>query len=90
MFYLACPSCKKKVTNEDQGFRCDRCDKIYPDAVPTYNFSVKISDLTDTITVQCMGEIGEAFMGMPCTEFYNEIRDDLDQIKAQAADIMMK
>ena len=81
MYYLACPSCKKKVSDEEQGFRCERCDKIYQDAVPTYNFTAKVSDLSSTVTVQIMGdEVGKEFIGMPCTEFY-ELKDDLEQIK---------
>ena len=90
MFYLACPTCKKKVMNENDGFSCEKCQKVYSDAVPTYNFTAKISDLSDTISVQCMGEVGQAFMGIPATQFYNEIKDDLEQIKAQANDIMMR
>ena len=89
MFYLACKDCKKKVTNEAESFHCERCSKTFDEAVPTYNFSVKVSDMSGTEIVQCMGDIGEAFMGMSCTEFY-QIRDDLEQIKAQAQDCMMK
>lgn len=48
LFYLACPSCKKKVLDEHNGYKCERCDKIFQDAVPTYNFAVRISDFTDS------------------------------------------
>lgn len=30
LYYLACPSCKKKVTDDYNGYKCERCDKIYP------------------------------------------------------------
>jgi hypothetical protein len=48
LFYLACPSCKKKVTDDYNSYKCERCDKSYHSAVPTYNFAVRISDFTDS------------------------------------------
>ena len=48
MYYLACPSCKKKVTDDSSGYHCERCDKRYDSAVPTYNYSIKISDYSGT------------------------------------------
>ena len=29
LFYLACPSCKKKVTEDYDAYKCERCDKLY-------------------------------------------------------------
>jgi Zn finger protein HypA/HybF involved in hydrogenase expression len=29
LFYLACPSCKKKVIDEYNSYKCERCDKVY-------------------------------------------------------------
>ena len=51
LFYLACTSCKKRVTDCRTGYKCERCDRTFGDAVPTYNFSVKVSDLTCTISL---------------------------------------
>ena len=65
MFYMGCKTCKKKVYDEHEGYRCDKCNKIYQEAVPSYNFSVKVQDLADSILLQCLGEVGEAFLGMP-------------------------
>ena len=70
MFYTACKTCKKKVYDIQEGYRCEKCDKVYPDCVPTYNFTVKVCDHTDSVSVQCLGEVGQAFMGMDCTEFH--------------------
>ena len=77
LFYLACITCKKRVSDCRTGYRCERCNKTYGDAVPTYNFSAKVSDLSCTISLQCLGETGEAFMGLPCTEFF-EIAEDIE------------
>lgn len=90
MFYLACPVCKKKVIEEgmDQ-YSCERCSRTFEAVVPTYNYSVKVSDFTHTITLQCMGEVGETFMGMSAQKFYNELRDDLQKIEDQVDKVRM-
>ena len=49
MFYLGCPVCKKKVVDDGQGYRCEKCMKTHEDAVPTYNFSIRVSDCTDSM-----------------------------------------
>ena len=89
MFYLACPECKKKMTDQHNGFECARCNKTYDNAVPTYNFSCKISDVSSSITVRCLGEVGEAFVGIPCEAFYSNMKDDLDLIKEQTSKSIM-
>lgn len=71
MFYLACPTCKKKVTDDGQGYRCENCNKVYEDAVPTYNFSYKVSDCSGTMTLQCLGEAGDKVLGIDCKTLYN-------------------
>jgi len=47
-YYLACQVCKKKVTEEPQGFNCLSCQKYFDGAVPTYNFSMILSDASGT------------------------------------------
>ena len=80
MFYLACPTCKKKVIDDGTGYRCENCYKTYEDAVPTYNFSMAIQDHSEQRIVNCLGEVGEAILGMKCNEFYT-LHEDLDQVK---------
>jgi len=70
MYYLACVTCKKKVIDEPNGFRCEGCQKSYKDAVPTYNFSFKLSDYSDGVFVSCLSESGEVIMGMPSKDYY--------------------
>jgi hypothetical protein len=38
MYYMACKICKKKVAEDNNGYRCENCNKSFGDAVPTYNF----------------------------------------------------
>ena len=89
LFYLACPSCKKKVVDDEESFRCERCQKSYDAAVPTYNFTVKVSDLSATISLQCLGEVGQAFIGIACNDLYH-IREDPEQIKAHVNGTILK
>jgi len=49
MFYMGCKACKKKVFDVEDGYRCEKCNKNYDEAVPTYNFTVKVTDNTDSI-----------------------------------------
>ena len=83
MFYLACPSCKKKVIEDTQGYHCERCQKYFNEAVPTYNFAFKVQDCTGSTLVQCLGESGEAILGMKATDFH-AIHSDTEYVKAMA------
>jgi len=48
-YYLACPddTCKKKVMEESVGWRCENCNKTYPNCVPTYVITAKIADVSE-------------------------------------------
>lgn len=63
MFYLACEVCKKKVLECSTGakkiYECESCNRQYENCVPTYNFSIRISDCSGTAMLSCFGEIGE-------------------------------
>lgn len=80
MFYLACQTCRKKVTDEGSGYFCMGCNKTYENCNPTYNFSMKISDMSGGVTMGCLGETGEEILGMKCKDFF-EIKDNLETIK---------
>lgn len=70
MIYKSCPVCRKKIRDEPAGYFCEQCDKIYPTMIPTYMFTAKISDLSGSIYVQFLTELGEPLMnGMPAKEF---------------------
>lgn len=64
MFYLACEVCKKKVSDEGNGYRCERCNRLFSNAVPTYQFSLKVQDFTDSQIFNVLGDGGEAILGM--------------------------
>jgi len=72
MFYMACPKCRRKVSEESMGYRCETCQQSVEAAVPTYNFSFMLSDYSSKVTVQCLGEVGEAILGVPARKLYEE------------------
>ena len=69
MFYLACEQCKKKVLPSGAGYDCENCNRRYDDAVPTYNFSFRVSDCSGSLMLSCFGEMGETILGISAREF---------------------
>mmetsp|Transcript_6577 Transcript_6577/g.4733 ORF Transcript_6577/g.4733 Transcript_6577/m.4733 type:complete len:210 (-) Transcript_6577:142-771(-) len=71
VFYPACMgnNCKRKVIKETEGWRCETDNKIYASYVPTYMFSARISDSTESFWVSFAREHGNAIMGMTAEEF---------------------
>ena len=65
IFYPACMSdnCRRKVTEDAQGWRCEHCNKFFMTYRPTYMITAKISDLTDSIYFNFAHEPGAALMG---------------------------
>jgi len=70
MYYLACERCKKKVMEDPAGYSCESCSQVFEKAVPTYNFTVRISDCSGSLTMSCFGEIGETILGINCQQFF--------------------
>lgn len=67
IFYPACmsDSCRRKVIQDNQGWRCETCRKTFMTYRPTYMITAKISDFTDSIYVNFAREHGTALMGKP-------------------------
>ena len=89
MFYLACESCKKKVMHNGTTYDCESCARTYENCVPTYNFSIRVSDCSGTLMVSCFGEIGETILGITAREFY-KIHEDTQKVKDLTMDVLHK
>lgn len=77
--YPACPSqnCNKKVTMEDENsWRCEKCDATYPAPEYRYILAANVSDHTDAMWLSGFNDIGELLIGMTATE--------LEKIKAES------
>ena len=82
MFYLACEVCKKKVIKDSTGvgYNCESCMRTSEEYVPTYNFSIKVSDCSGQIMVGCFGEVGETVLGINAREFL-QMHEDTNAVK---------
>ena len=76
MFYLACPDCKKKVTEDIAGWRCESCGKIQHSNVPTYMLTAKIADVSGTIYVQFLREMGDHIMNGMSAKDFKDLKED--------------
>ncbi|XP_035648116.1 replication protein A 70 kDa DNA-binding subunit-like [Oncorhynchus keta] len=64
--YQACPSqdCNKKVVDQQNGmFRCEKCDKEFPNFKYRLILSANIADYGDNQWVTCFQESAEAILG---------------------------
>lgn len=66
LYYTACPGpdCNKKVLEDGDGWRCEKCDRTYPAPVRRYIFSANIADYSGQIWISGFNEVGEALLGM--------------------------
>lgn len=73
IFYPACKSenCRRKVVEDQTGFRCESCNKTFMDYNPTYMITALISDFSESIYVNFAREHGTSLMGMTAEEFKN-------------------
>ncbi|KAK2881000.1 hypothetical protein Q8A67_018268 [Cirrhinus molitorella] len=64
--YQACPSkdCNKKVVDQQNGmYRCEKCDKEFPDFKYRLMLSANIADFGDNQWVTCFQDSAETLMG---------------------------
>lgn len=69
--YMACPSadCNKKVVDQSNGlYRCEKCNKEYPNYKYRMILSTNLADFTDNQWATCFQETAEAVLGKPADE----------------------
>lgn len=69
--YKACPSsdCNKKVIAESESeFRCEKCNKTYPNFQYRLMCTVKVADYTGQEWVTCFNDCGEKLLGVSAAE----------------------
>ncbi|KAI3623252.1 RFA1 [Malassezia furfur] len=68
LYYTACPECNKKVIDEGDGWRCEKCDRSFPAPVRRYIFSANIADYSGQIWISGFNEIGQQLLGISADE----------------------
>jgi len=88
--YQACPSqdCNKKVVDQQNGmYRCEKCDKEFPNFKYRLILSANIADYADNQWVTCFQESAEAILGQNAT-YLGQLRDSnetaFDEVFQQA------
>uniref|UniRef100_G3P9V2 Replication protein A subunit n=1 Tax=Gasterosteus aculeatus aculeatus TaxID=481459 RepID=G3P9V2_GASAC len=88
--YQACPSqdCNKKVVDQHNGmFRCEKCDKEFPNFKYRLILSANVADYADNQWVTCFQESAEAILGQNAA-YLGQLKDSnetaFDEIFQQA------
>ena len=80
--YTACPKCKKKMTEESGGYRCEKgCNEFFETCDFVYMLKAIFMDSGHSVAVTCPREAGEMVTGMPGKEFKSfKETNDLNEI----------
>ncbi|XP_059188007.1 replication protein A 70 kDa DNA-binding subunit isoform X1 [Centropristis striata] len=88
--YQACPSqeCNKKVVDQQNGmYRCEKCDKEFPNFKYRLILSANIADYADNQWVTCFQESAEAILGQNAA-YLGQLKDSnetaFDEVFQQA------
>ncbi|GMR42285.1 hypothetical protein PMAYCL1PPCAC_12480 [Pristionchus mayeri] len=75
--YKSCPSenCSKKVVEQDDQYRCDKCNITGDQFTMAYMLQMEIADMTGQIWMTLFGKNAEQFMGMTADQLA-EIKND--------------
>ncbi|XP_045382091.1 replication protein A 70 kDa DNA-binding subunit isoform X1 [Lemur catta] len=79
--YQACPTqdCNKKVIDQQNGlYRCEKCNREFPNFKYRMILSVNIADFQDNQWVTCFQESAEAILGQN-TAYLGELKDKNEQ-----------
>jgi hypothetical protein len=91
MYYAGCPTCKKKLIEENSVLKCLSCGNIINNPHYYFTTSFKVKDCTSTQFVSCFGSIAEGIIGVSCLEFRNAIvSNNVDYLKQICKNIEFK
>ena len=76
MYYLGCPECRKKVTEEVAGYRCENCNKVQTQCVPTYMLNAKMSDLSGSTFMTFPKELGDVIMNGQSADEFRKFKEE--------------
>ncbi|SJX62214.1 probable replication factor-A protein 1 [Sporisorium reilianum f. sp. reilianum] len=78
LYYTACPSdgCNKKVSlDHENNWRCEKCDRSYPQPEYRYILSTNVADATGQIWLSGFNEDATKLIGMSAGELH-QLRED--------------
>lgn len=84
-FYKACPECNKKLVEDGDQYRCEKCSKNSPTFQWRLMLSINIADAAGSAWVSAFQESGETLFGMDAQQL-----GDLKQQNPAAFDAMVR
>lgn len=90
--YPACPgeNCNKKVIQDSDGWRCERCQRTYANPEYRYVFTMAISDATGQNWVQVFNDIGQQILGCSADEMVQKKDNDEAAFNAVLSETLYK
>lgn len=86
--YQSCPApdCKKKVLEDNDGYRCEKCDRVYPDFKYRLLLSANMADFSGNQWITGFNEQAELFLGKSAAELgeLKTIEEEYDEVFASA------
>ena len=79
-YYPGCFDCKKKLSQDQDGWFCQTCNKKFNEPKYYYTINCKVRDLTGESWIEMFGDTGSKFLGMSVDE-YKEMIINNDQSK---------
>uniref|UniRef100_A0A7E4VTH9 Replication protein A subunit n=1 Tax=Panagrellus redivivus TaxID=6233 RepID=A0A7E4VTH9_PANRE len=78
LFYQACITCNKKVTQVDLGWHCDKCSTTMTDCETRYMMNMKISDFTGAVYTTVFGQTAADLLGIGAPELSRMAEDNFE------------
>ena len=80
-YYPGCLDCKKKLSQDSDGWMCQTCNKRFNEPKYYFTLSFRVRDLTGECWIEMFGDIASKFLGINVQE-YKEIivNNDLSKI----------
>lgn len=88
LYYNACEDCNRKVTKEEDIYRCEKCNKEFNDCNARYILRLQVADCTGQTYVSCFDKEGEALIGQPAKSLRDI--DDSSQVQDWVKGVLYK
>jgi replication factor A1 len=85
LWYESCQGegCNKKVMLEDNGsYRCERCNRTYPECNYRYMLTMHIADFTGQLWISLFDEVAASFFGIPAKEMREMMDSNPSQLQS--------
>jgi replication factor A1 len=90
VYYDACPTCNKKLTQLHTNYRCEKCNQDVPKPAPRYLCSIQCSDGVTSRWLTLFNEAGETFWGVKAEDLKAEANLNATAITSRAQSRLYK